>query len=161
MRHSPALGESPQARLAAVWPEVVGDAVAKNAHPQSLRQGRLTVATRTSVWAQTLQFMGDDVLQRLNEGLGEELVKEIRFRPAGWDPGGGAGGPHHLGVEGVGGASGESGGEAAPAQPEKRPLTAEEEGEVEAVRRAAVDSELGEKIAAAMRAALQRQPGKG
>lgn len=169
LRHSPLKGDNPQARIALIWEEVVGSEVARNAHPRFLRQGRLVVATRSSVWAQSLQFMGDEVKRRLNDALGEELVGDIRFRPAGWDPGGGVAGPRHLD-----GSVGGSGGDESNTQgyedrardgerlsPEKRPLTAEEEKAVEEVRRAAVDPELGEKIAAAMRATLRRGKGGG
>src|SRR5660397_162337 len=66
LRHSPLKGDNPQARIAVIWEEVVGSEVARNAHPRFLRQGRLVVATRSSVWAQSLQFMGDEVKRRLN-----------------------------------------------------------------------------------------------
>ena len=60
-------------RLAAVWPDVVGPEVARNAQPRTLRRGRLVVATSSSVWAQTLQHMAGEILPRLNEALAAGL----------------------------------------------------------------------------------------
>lgn len=71
--------------LAAAWPEVAGAEVAANASPVQLKAGRLVVSTSSSVWAHTLQYMGEDLRARLNERLGRGTVKEIVFRHAGWE----------------------------------------------------------------------------
>jgi hypothetical protein len=71
--------------LAAVWPEVAGVEVAANASPVQLRTGRLVVSTSSSVWAQTLQYMSDDLADRLNKHLGAGVVRQIVFRHAGWE----------------------------------------------------------------------------
>lgn len=163
-------GMPAERRVAAVWPEVVGPEVARNAQPRTLRGGRLVVATSSSVWAQTLQHMAGEIVPRLNEALavgseeptGVVHIREAVFRPAGWDPGGGAGAAPALdaalidvdrdsdgwGTKGLG-----------PRRPEGRRLTAEEESAVEAVRRWAFDADLGERISRAMRASLERTPG--
>jgi hypothetical protein len=71
--------------LAGVWPAVVGAEVAANASPVQLKAGRLVVSTSSSVWAQTLQYMSADLAARLNERLGEGVVRQIVFRHAGWE----------------------------------------------------------------------------
>ncbi len=71
--------------LAGVWPAVVGAEVAANAAPVQLKAGRLVVSTSSSVWAQTLQYMSVDLAVRLNERLGEGVVRQIVFRHAGWE----------------------------------------------------------------------------
>jgi Dna[CI] antecedent, DciA len=72
-------------RLAAVWAEVVGPEVARNARPVQLREGRLVVTTSSSPWAQTLQLMSEMVIARVNERLGEPAVERVVFRHAGWE----------------------------------------------------------------------------
>lgn len=141
----------------------MGLEVARNTQPRSLRGGRLTVATSSSVWAQTLQLLSGQIVARVNTALGEALLREAVFRPAGWDPGGGAGGPRAMSGEwqlpetgaeeaGASGATGRRG-----TLPGRR-LTAEEEGAIDAVRQLACDEALGQRIAGAMRAALRHSP---
>jgi hypothetical protein len=71
--------------LAAVWPEVAGAEVAANASPVQLKAGRLVVSTSSSVWANTLQYMGEDLIDRLNQRLGPGMVQRVIFRHAGWE----------------------------------------------------------------------------
>ena len=58
-------------RVQAVWPEVVGPAVATEAEPASERAGVVTVACRAAVWAQELELLGGDLAGRLNARLAE------------------------------------------------------------------------------------------
>lgn len=160
-------GMPAERRLAAVWPDVVGPEVARNARPRTLRAGRLVVATSSSVWAQTLQHMAGEILPRLNEALAVGLegqteavvIREAIFRPAGWDPGGGAGSPVALDT---GPGDGDLGGDGWPREEARsgsrtrRRLTAADEAAVEAVRCQAGDPELGRLISRAMRASLER-----
>ena len=69
-----------------MWEKVVGVEVAKNARPLHLRRGRLSVATSSPAWAQTLQLMSGRVISGVNEALGVEVVRDISFRHAGWSP---------------------------------------------------------------------------
>lgn len=71
--------------VALAWPTVAGAEVAANATPVQLKNGRLTVSTSSSVWAQTLQYMSMDLAARLNEHLEAEVIGEIVFRHAGWE----------------------------------------------------------------------------
>jgi len=144
--------KSRAARISRLWEQIVGTESARNSGPRQLRGGRLTVATSSSVWAQSLQMISERIRQRLNEALGEDAVGEIVFRPAGWDPGGGADGPRALRADPPGGPS-----EGRSKRPPPRPLTAEEEAAAAAVERDACDAELGRVIAAAMRASLARR----
>jgi len=82
---APRGAEDPARRLAAIWPDVVGEEVAANARPVHLRRGRLVVSTSSSVWAQTLQLMSEAVLARLTERLGAGVVEQVVFRHAGWE----------------------------------------------------------------------------
>jgi len=68
-------------RVASVWKELVGDFLAENSQPTSLKDGVLLV----QVVQPTLRYELDralkpQLLQRLREAFGEKLIKEIRFR---------------------------------------------------------------------------------
>lgn len=151
----PAADRPVERRLTEVWLGVVGPDVAGNATPVSLRSGRLTVATSSSVWAQTLQLMAESLADGLNKALGEVVVTSVVCRPAGWDPAGGAEGPRAL--------PGRDAAEDVPAPrptdpcpgPAHFPLTAEEEEAIIAVERSEVDPELRAGIIRLMRAFFQ------
>ena len=58
--------------LAAVqetWPGVAGDAVAAEASPVSERDGVVTVACRSATWAQELDLLQSELLERLNAAI--------------------------------------------------------------------------------------------
>ena len=142
-------------RVTEVWARAVGPEVAEHATPASLRRGRLTVATSSSVWAQTLQLMSESLVKRLNDALGQVVVTTVICRPAGWDPAGGAEGPRALrggwfeGSE-VAGSAAAAPGRVTAGLPDF-PLTAEEEAAVAAVGRAEMDQELRALISRVMR----------
>jgi predicted nucleic acid-binding Zn ribbon protein len=58
------------ARAQASWDEVAGPAVAGSTAPVAERDGVLTVACESAVWAQELDLLGPDLLHRLNEAVG-------------------------------------------------------------------------------------------
>jgi hypothetical protein len=74
----------PSGRLAeySVWPvwnDIVGDIIARNAQPEKIRQGTLFVKVSSHVWMQQLQYMKDQIADKLNQKLGGEVVKNIFF----------------------------------------------------------------------------------
>jgi predicted nucleic acid-binding Zn ribbon protein len=76
-------GAEPATLLAAVqsaWPGAVGEAVAREATPVSEREGVVTVACRSSTWAQELDLLGAQILGQVRENLPDWAVLEaIRF----------------------------------------------------------------------------------
>jgi predicted nucleic acid-binding Zn ribbon protein len=65
---------APATLLAAVqgrWSEVAGAAVAAQAEPVAERDGVVTIACRSATWAQELDLMGPQLLEKLNGALGE------------------------------------------------------------------------------------------
>ena len=70
------------AALQRVWPVSVGDVIAAQAHPSAERAGVVTVTCSSSVWAQELTLMGPELTARLNEALGPDFIRELRFRAA-------------------------------------------------------------------------------
>ncbi len=133
-------------RLAFMWPEVVGEEVAANAQPVQLREGRLVVSTSSSAWAQSLQFMGEAIVDRLNACLGEEAVVRVVFRHAGWEQSS----AHPRSEEVVRGSK--------QGQRNKgRPFSIEEEAVLGEVKALTLESRLEEAIVRAVRASFGRK----
>ena len=73
---------SPETLLAAVqaaWQDAAGETVARQAEPVAERDGEVTIACRTATWAQELDLLQDRLRGRLNEELGAERVRALRF----------------------------------------------------------------------------------
>ena len=74
---------APKTGLAAVqaaWTEALGERLAAVATPVSERTGTLTVECTDGVWAQELDLMQDQLLERLREVLGERSPQALKFR---------------------------------------------------------------------------------
>jgi predicted nucleic acid-binding Zn ribbon protein len=78
------------ARVQARWPDAVGSAVAAEAEPVSERDGVVTVACSSAVWAQELDLLGPDLVARVNAALGApegagpvRRLRAIAARPRG------------------------------------------------------------------------------
>ena len=70
------------ADLVGVWPEAVGETVARNAWPARLsRDGVLHVNAGSSAWAFELQQLESEIAGRLREVLGEAAPSRLRFVP--------------------------------------------------------------------------------
>jgi len=65
-----------------VWPEAVGDAIARAAWPQRIaRDGTLLVAASSATWAFELGLLGDEILGKLAAAVGASAPTAIRFSP--------------------------------------------------------------------------------
>jgi predicted nucleic acid-binding Zn ribbon protein len=74
---------APKTTLAAVqaaWEETVGERIAAVARPVSERGGEVVVSCSDSVWAQELDLMQGQLLERLSHRLGEQAPHSLRFR---------------------------------------------------------------------------------
>lgn len=69
-----------------MWRDVVGDMVAEHTRPATLVRGRLIVDTDSPAMGHQLHLQAQLILDRLNERLGEPVVREIRFRHASATP---------------------------------------------------------------------------
>jgi predicted nucleic acid-binding Zn ribbon protein len=71
------------ARVQRVWPEVAGELIAAEARPVSESAGTVRVGCRSAVWAQELELLSPDLVNRLNEALGASadlpFIKALRF----------------------------------------------------------------------------------
>jgi hypothetical protein len=69
------------AEITAVWPEAVGEAVARQAWPLRIsRDGTLHVATASSTWAFELDRLSPEIEARLASLAGAAAPKKLRFR---------------------------------------------------------------------------------
>ncbi len=69
----------PLAALTAAWPEVVGDAIARQAWPLRIaRDGTLHVATSSATWANELSFLAAEILERLQARIGPDAPSRLR-----------------------------------------------------------------------------------
>jgi len=72
--------KTPLAAVQSTWAEVVGERIADVARPISERGGEVTIGCSDSVWAQELDLMQDQLLERLRSRLGEQTPQSLRFR---------------------------------------------------------------------------------
>jgi len=81
---SPAVSRArPKTLLAAVqeaWPRAAGEGVSAEATPVAERDGRVTVACRSATWAQELDLLQSELLERLNGCLSETAAKGADLR---------------------------------------------------------------------------------
>jgi predicted nucleic acid-binding Zn ribbon protein len=76
---------APKTGLASVqanWLAAVGAQIAEVAQPISERSGTLTVECTNAMWAQELDLMQSQLLERLKEALGEGAPEALKFRVA-------------------------------------------------------------------------------
>ena len=66
------------ARVQACWPDAAGAAIAAEAEPVSERAGVVTLACRSAVWAQELDLMAPQLVERLNDALAAPVVRSLR-----------------------------------------------------------------------------------
>jgi predicted nucleic acid-binding Zn ribbon protein len=74
---------APRTGLAAIqsaWAQTVGEQLAAVAAPVSERAGTLTIECTDSVWAQELDLMQTQLLERLKVALGEKAPVALKFR---------------------------------------------------------------------------------
>lgn len=66
-----------EAEIWRLWHEVVGQTVAARAMPLRIIKGTLTVAVSSGPWKQELTFLKGMMIEKLNERLGGDVVREI------------------------------------------------------------------------------------
>jgi predicted nucleic acid-binding Zn ribbon protein len=62
-----------------IWNETVGPTIARNAQPEKIRHGTLFIKVSSPVWMQQLQYMKEEIGERLNQNLRKKVVKNIFF----------------------------------------------------------------------------------
>ena len=67
-------------QLVRSWETLLGRSVARSTSKIYLKDGRLFVYLNSSVVKNELYMLQDEIIKKLNEAAGEELVKEIVLR---------------------------------------------------------------------------------
>lgn len=67
-----------------IWDRAVGPVIGENAHPTGFKGNILLVYANSSAWVHQLQFLKEDIIAKLNNEAGEELVADIRFKVGTW-----------------------------------------------------------------------------
>ncbi len=62
------------------WDEIVGEAIAQNARPSAFKGRVLYVQVTSSPWIHQLQYLKNDIVQRLNQAAGKPVVHDIKFK---------------------------------------------------------------------------------
>ena len=63
-----------------VWDGVVGEVLAQNARPAAFKGRVLLVHVSSSTWIHQLQFLKEEMIDKLNTALGKALIEELKFR---------------------------------------------------------------------------------
>lgn len=66
--------------MQAIWADVAGEQIAAVASPVSERGETVVIACRDSVWAQELDLMQVQLLERLRARLGDDAPERLQFR---------------------------------------------------------------------------------
>lgn len=70
-----------QNNAVAAWPEVAGKQIAQVTEPRVVTQdGTLFVSVKTAAWMNELSLMSPDLVRRINEAMGHNAIKRIRFQ---------------------------------------------------------------------------------
>jgi len=62
------------------WKEIVGESVALQTQPRSIRNRILFIDVSHPTWMQQLQFLKPTLLEKINAFLREPYIQDIRFR---------------------------------------------------------------------------------
>ena len=74
-----------ECRALLAWEEVAGEHLAEQAQAIGVHRGRLQLAVSSAVWRTHLSFSKQQLLDRMNQRLGERVLKDLVFvskRPA-------------------------------------------------------------------------------
>lgn len=61
------------------WNKAVGPQISAQTHPDRLKKNTLFVKVSNSIWMHQLQFMKSDIIDKTNNVLGKEIIKNIYF----------------------------------------------------------------------------------
>ena len=62
-----------------VWNEIVGDIVAKNTEPDRVEHGVIIVKVSSPTWRQELYFQKKEIIKKINNKIGKNVIRDIRF----------------------------------------------------------------------------------
>ncbi|HZY10675.1 MAG TPA: DUF721 domain-containing protein [Bacteroidota bacterium] len=62
------------------WQSFVGEQIAKVAQAERMDGGKLFVHVLNSTWRNELVFLKKELIEKINNGMNQEIVKDIIFR---------------------------------------------------------------------------------
>jgi predicted nucleic acid-binding Zn ribbon protein len=68
-----------QVRALELWPEVVGENIAKIAKAERVDEGILYIKVSSMTWRTELLFQKQSISAKINARLGKGIIKDIRF----------------------------------------------------------------------------------
>ncbi len=70
-----------QSQVFYLWPQIVGNDIARHAQPVALRHGYLIIIVDHPIWLQELKrYHKDLMLQKIRAAIGPRAVKDLTFR---------------------------------------------------------------------------------
>jgi len=69
-----------QYELLNLWDQIVGEQIAKVTTAESIRDGKLFINVKHSAWRNELQYLKQELIQKINEKMNQEIIKDIIFR---------------------------------------------------------------------------------
>jgi len=66
-------------RLLTEWPALVGDPIGRVSRPERIFEGTLYLRLGNAVWRTELLFQKAALIQRVNNLLGGQVIKDIKF----------------------------------------------------------------------------------
>ncbi len=66
-------------RLVRVWPEVAGETIARRTEVAGLKFHTAVVKVSGAMWIQELTLMKPQILSRLRDALGGDVIRDVRF----------------------------------------------------------------------------------
>jgi predicted nucleic acid-binding Zn ribbon protein len=66
-------------RLARMWPDIVGETIARRTQVSSIKFHTAVVKVSGAMWIQELNLMKAQILARVREKIGADIVRDLRF----------------------------------------------------------------------------------
>ena len=73
-------GDAKMIRVWDIWSPAVGEHIGANTRPAAFKGTLLIVNVADSAWLQQVWFLKKEIVAKVNDALGEDLVGEIKFK---------------------------------------------------------------------------------
>lgn len=73
-------GRLSEYRIVGQWEQAVGAAIARHAQPVAVRAKKLVLVVDSPAWMQQLSLMKPEIMEKLNQGLGRDGIKDITLK---------------------------------------------------------------------------------
>ena len=68
-----------QVQLVKIWPDIVGENIAKISTAERVFEGVLYVKVKSMTWRTELLFQKQKILERIEKRFGKKIITDIRF----------------------------------------------------------------------------------